>query len=731
MSTGGAAPGPSQNAALEQFSRLMDKIRRQMEQLSKLDPLGAAGRSIAEKQKQAKDFLEQMRKVRKDAGDQIKALGREAAAGTAKAANAAGNVVRAAGSASAKAVGNAAKAVGNASARASKSIVKGGIRFAFKERSIAPLTGMMKSGWGGAKALGGRARSWAGQKWMDSTKPVREGWGKAKDAVSQAAAPARAYLAEHSRPMRERWAGYKNRGVTAVKSYAQGLREKGRGVYEQHKGLVKEHGAAAAAMAGGAIVAVGTKSLEAAETFGKASSILRASAGVPGEQMGELLESFRKVGSQVPQNLDEVAKAMGTLRGSLPLTGAGLEKTSKTLLDASRLTGGDSAAMAESLAGIMNSWDVKLGDSSGTLDRFFAASRAGKTDMAALMKGVSDSAGSFQEMELGLDASTALMAKWQKAGINPIQDVLKKVEGGTMQLPEGGFEIIASQIRQAESIAEAAKLAIGVFGQEAGIDLALALRGSTDGFKGMLGSMSEASGSISAQSQQLQSFGDGWGALQNRVTIALAPLGEALLPLGEGIVTVMEVFARNADILGISAAVMAGILIGVFAPSLLASAAAAWAVAAPILAILAPVLLVGAAVAGLAYLFKYHFDDIKKYFNDFVGGILEKWNKVKGFLGLGEDATVTVAAAGPAGAAALPGHYHGLGYVPYDGMVARLHKGERVLSAQENRELSGGGAAGLAVTVTGNTFHVRQESDIDGIARALAREIRAAGGLMG
>ncbi|QJC51728.1 hypothetical protein HGI30_09345 [Paenibacillus albicereus] len=727
MSTGGAAPGPSQHAALEKFSQLMEKIRRQMEQLSKLDPMGAAGRSFAEKQKQAKEFLEQMGKVRKETSDQLRAIARQAASSSAKAANAAGSAVRAAGSAAAKAAGHAARTAGDASLKAAKSAAKGSIRFAFRERSLAPLAGMMRSGWGGAKALGGKAKSWAGPKWMDSTKPVREGWGKAKEAVSQATAPARAYLAEHSRPMRERWAGYKNRGVTAVKSYAQGLREKGKGAY----GKLAEHGPAAAAMAGNAILAAGTRSIEAAETFGKASAILRASAGVPGDRMGEMLESFRKVGSQVPQNLDEVAKAMGTLRSRLPLAGAGLEKTAKTLLDASRLTGGDSAGMAESLAAVMEGWDIKLGDSSGTLDKFFAASRTGNTDMSALMKGVSDSAGSFKEMELGLEASTALMAKWQKAGISPIQDVLKKVKDGKMQLPEGGFEIIASQIRQAESIAEAAQLAIGVFGQEAGIDLALALRGSTDGFKGMLGSMSEASGSISAQSQQLQSFGDGWGALQNRITIALAPLGEALLPLGEGIVTVMEAFARNADIVGITAATMAGILIAVFAPSLLASAAAAWALAAPILAILAPVLLVGAAVAGLAYLFKYHFDDIKKYFDDVVGGILEKWRKVKSFLGLGEDATVTVAAAGPGGAAALPGHYHGLGYVPYDGMVARLHKGERVLTAQENRELSGGGTAGLAVTVTGNTFHVRQESDIDGIARALAREIRAAGGLMG
>lgn len=38
----------------------------------------------------------------------------------------------------------------------------------------------------------------------------------------------------------------------------------------------------------------------------------------------------------------------------------------------------------------------------------------------------------------------------------------------------------------------------------------------------------------------------------------------------------------------------------------------------------------------------------------------------------------------------LPGHKDGLDYVPYDNYVARLHKGERVLTAQENKEYMNG-----------------------------------------
>lgn len=67
----------------------------------------------------------------------------------------------------------------------------------------------------------------------------------------------------------------------------------------------------------------------------------------------------------------------------------------------------------------------------------------------------------------------------------------------------------------------------------------------------------------------------------------------------------------------------------------------------------------------------------------------------------------------------------GKSVIPYDDFPLLAHEGEMLLTASEAREYksSGGGAP---ITITGNTFVVRQESDIGAIAAELARQIRLA-----
>jgi hypothetical protein len=70
--------------------------------------------------------------------------------------------------------------------------------------------------------------------------------------------------------------------------------------------------------------------------------------------------------------------------------------------------------------------------------------------------------------------------------------------------------------------------------------------------------------------------------------------------------------------------------------------------------------------------------------------------------------------------------YHGESYVSRNQSPYLLHKGERVLTAKENRQYSKGGRGGNVI-IQGNTFSVREEADINKIASSLARQIYLAG----
>lgn len=71
-------------------------------------------------------------------------------------------------------------------------------------------------------------------------------------------------------------------------------------------------------------------------------------------------------------------------------------------------------------------------------------------------------------------------------------------------------------------------------------------------------------------------------------------------------------------------------------------------------------------------------------------------------------------------------HKAGISNVPHDRYKAILHKGERVLTKQENDEYTNGGNG--QVLITGNNFSVREEADIDKVADKLFRKLQEARG---
>ena len=72
--------------------------------------------------------------------------------------------------------------------------------------------------------------------------------------------------------------------------------------------------------------------------------------------------------------------------------------------------------------------------------------------------------------------------------------------------------------------------------------------------------------------------------------------------------------------------------------------------------------------------------DFASSIKSFISGIVEGFNNVVGSANDAKTAAKSVNGK----------HANGLDYVPFNGYIAELHKGERVLTAQENKEYNEG-----------------------------------------
>lgn len=127
--------------------------------------------------------------------------------------------------------------------------------------------------------------------------------------------------------------------------------------------------------------------------------------------------------------------------------------------------------------------------------------------------------------------------------------------------------------------------------------------------------------------------------------------------------------------------------------------------------------------------------DLDTQVNTTTGAILTAWDKLKrwwsGWTPETKDFYATVQSSGGGGGRYdYMSHYNGLEYVPYDGYMAKLHKGERVLTAEENKNYFGDNN-NSNLTIKIDNFINNREMDIKAFAEELEfyrRQVSLGGG---
>ncbi|OAB48272.1 phage tail tape measure protein [Paenibacillus antarcticus] len=267
----------------------------------------------------------------------------------------------------------------------------------------------------------------------------------------------------------------------------------------------------------------------------------------------------------------------------------------------------------------------------------------------------------------------------------------------------------------------------------------------------------------------------------------LIPLGQGLVPLLNLVNTVLGFFIENFDVLGPVIAGVAGVIAAILMPLITVWIAAQWASASAGLAMIAPflpmialVVAVGVAVAGVMLIFKNWgtigpklVEIFYSCVNEISGFFLGLWTKIPAdaretistiindcirlvnnmidrisvgisgiskILGFGEikikhipeipmiSTKVTTSSTSSVAGGGRPlvnqSLAVGLDYVPFDGFIAELHKGERVMTAAENKAYSSADPARsyparIASSNGGVAIHVTVPVTVEGGSGAL------------
>lgn len=294
------------------------------------------------------------------------------------------------------------------------------------------------------------------------------------------------------------------------------------------------------------IAAIGGIATKAALDTDKAVQAIARGTGAQGEALKSLEQEWRKLAVTVTQNFEESAKVLADYNTRLGLTGKALRDLSKQALDASRMMGEDVNTVVAESAKAMQDWGVEAEGMAGFMDRLFKAAQSTGIQMGTLSTQLYKYGAALRGMGFDLESSVALLAQFEKQGVN-VERIMGSLSMGLGRMAREGitdaeeaFRQLILEIQNAGNVTEATRLAIEVFGSRAGPDMALAIREGRFSIEELIATLREADGVIRQTAKSTDDFAEKWAKTKNSIMLALEPIGREILNIAESIMPSLQ-----------------------------------------------------------------------------------------------------------------------------------------------------------------------------------------------
>lgn len=283
-----------------------------------------------------------------------------------------------------------------------------------------------------------------------------------------------------------------------------------------------------------ASAAVITGSMAAFEEVEDAFDIIVKKTGAVSDEAILLEQIYRNVAGSMSVEFDDVGTAIGEINTRFEFTDDLLKTSTEDFLKFARVNDVDVNTAVQKVARMMGDASIPAEQYNEVLDALTVASQKSGISIDVLAESMTKYGAPMRALGYDTKESMALFASWEKAGVTTeiaFSGMKKAIGNFSAQGKDAKVEFakMVEEIKGSKDIAEATAIAIDVFGQKAGPDLADAILNGRFEFEGMLEVLENSDGTLSTVYDSLLDGADDAQISMNNLKLGGDSLGKVLM----------------------------------------------------------------------------------------------------------------------------------------------------------------------------------------------------------
>lgn len=255
--------------------------------------------------------------------------------------------------------------------------------------------------------------------------------------------------------------------------------------------------------------------------------------GASGEALDGLVASYETIATSIPEELGDVASAVGEVNTRFHTTGEELEGQTTLFLQFAKITGGDVVSSVDSADKVLKTFGKTSDDASGLLGMVAKAAQDTGINAQGLMDDVLANSATFKELNFSLEESVNFMALLDENGVES-GTALAGLKKAVVNLTDAGMsesealQTVIDKIKNAASETEALTIAQETFGTKGAAEMATAIREGRLSLDDLSASMADYSTVVTDTYNNTMDGVDGATTAANAAKIAMSTLGETI-----------------------------------------------------------------------------------------------------------------------------------------------------------------------------------------------------------